>query len=131
MLYDQFPKYPQAKTANINLRITPGMKVYLIEQGARLGLNLSDYINLVLEQRGEQFTEIEQLNSTVDNLRQQLESTQNQLQEYESVLNPLFEKMEGQTLKLGRESRVIQTRVELLHLLVHCVKIEGPWKSGK
>ena len=131
MLYDQFPKYPKAKTANINLRITPGMKVYLIEQGARLGLNLSDYINLVLEQRGEQFTEIEQLNSTVDNLRQQLESTQNQLQEYESVLNPLFEKMEGQTLKLGRESRVIQTRVELLHLLVHCVKIEGPWKSGK
>ena len=131
MLYDQFPKYPQAKTANINLRITPGMKVYLIEQGARLGLNLSDYINLVLEQRGEQFTEIEQLNITVDNLRQQLESTQNQLQEYESVLNPLFEKMEGQTLKLGRESRVIQTRVELLHLLVHCVKIEGPWKSGK
>ena len=131
MLYDQFPKYPQAKTANINLRITPGMKVYLIEQGARLGLNLSDYINLVLEQRGEQFTEIEQLNSTVDNLRQQLESTQNQLQEYESVLNPLFEKMEGQTLKLGRESRVIQTRVELLHLLVHCVKIEGPWKSSK
>ncbi|MEZ4942152.1 MAG: hypothetical protein R3D58_14885 [Saprospiraceae bacterium] len=131
MLYDQFPKHLQAKTANINLRITPGMKVYLIEQGARLGLNLSDYINLALEQRGEQTTEIEQLNSTVEELRQQLETAQNQLQEYESGLNPLFEKMQGQTLKLGRESRIIQTRVELLHLLVHCVKIEGPWKSSK
>ena len=36
------------KTTNINLRVSPLLKIQLIERGTRMGINLSDYIGFVL-----------------------------------------------------------------------------------
>lgn len=36
------------RTTNINIRISPMLKLKIIESGARMGVNLSDYINYVI-----------------------------------------------------------------------------------
>ena len=40
--------YLNLKTTNINIRISPILKSQLIERGAKMGVNLSDYIGYVL-----------------------------------------------------------------------------------
>ena len=40
--------YLLMKTTNINIRISPMLKSQLIERGAKMGINLSDYIGYVL-----------------------------------------------------------------------------------
>ena len=36
------------RTTNMNVRISPLLKMNIIEQGAKMGVNLSDYINYLL-----------------------------------------------------------------------------------
>ena len=36
------------KTMNINIRISPILKVKIMENGMKMGVNLSDYVNYVL-----------------------------------------------------------------------------------
>lgn len=42
------PNYLHLRTTNINIRISPLLKSALIERGAKMGLNLSDYIMHIL-----------------------------------------------------------------------------------
>lgn len=120
---DSFSDFTESKTTNINLRVTPGLKAQLISQGARIGMHLSDYINLLIQQSAQQNRQLQQLSETAENLRRELKDAQTALQQMESVLNPLFAKTESQVVSLGREKVEIKTRLDLLHLLVKCFKI--------
>lgn len=117
---------PETKISNINLRISPGLKAHLIGQGARLGMNLSDYINLLIEQSEQKAGQIQQLSGELEALRREFADTKAALQQLESGLQPLFVKTEGQKVQLGRETVEIKTRLDLLQLLVKCFKITAP-----
>ena len=40
--------YLNKRTTNINIRVSPSLKSNLIREGAKLGINLSDYVNHAL-----------------------------------------------------------------------------------
>ena len=75
------------KTTNINLRVSPLLKTQLIERGARLGINLSDYIGFVLTKEMSGQNDPKESDDYKE-LMQRHKRLQNELSKYQAVAEP-------------------------------------------
>jgi hypothetical protein len=104
--------YLSLRTTNINVRISPILKSQLINQGARMGVNLSDYINYVItkDMSGEndpthsaEYKELERL----------LRRTQTELQRFTSQAEP-FKDWIGKDLTIDGKTHHFEHPADLL-----------------
>ncbi len=132
--------YLNQRTTNINIRISPMVKTKLIEQGARQGLNLSDYIMHVLtvEMSGgnrredlditenEEYQDLlEDYNDACNEKEAALTTNlelQKQLKGYED-LTKNFSEYVGQTIVIDTEKIEVNTPLDILKIIVKCVQI--------
>ncbi|MEY4905886.1 MAG: hypothetical protein RLZZ292_3701 [Bacteroidota bacterium] len=133
--------YLNQRTTNINIRISPMLKMQLIDSGARQGLNLSDYIMhlLIVEMSGSNepeeidITEYEAYQTLCDELSEVTAAKQllqkekvihkKQLQHYEELTKG-FDSCVGQTIIVGEEQFKINAPLDVLKIIVKSFKME-------
>jgi hypothetical protein len=114
------------KTTNINLRVSPLLKMQIMERGAKMSANLSDYIGFVLTK------EMTDANAPPDpkespeyrELAQLLRGVRLELQWYETALTPFSQQLIGQEIQVGNEKIKCTTNHDVLNYLLKTFKIK-------
>ncbi len=109
------------KTSNINIRISPVLKSRLIEKGAKMGVNLSDYIGFLLtkDMNGQNDPKLSEEYQTLETKVQALQA---ELIRYTAVAEPYKEFIGKDTVIDGVAHRFGHLS-EILKFIVHNFKI--------
>ena len=114
------------KTTNINLRVSPLLKMQIMERGAKMSANLSDYIGFVLtkEMTGANAPPDPKESAEYRELAQLLRGSRLELQRYETALAPFSQKLIGQEVQVGNEMMKINTHHDVLNYFIKSFKIK-------
>lgn len=114
------------KTTNINLRVSPLLKMQIMERGAKMGANLSDYIGFVLtkEMTGANAPPDPKESAEYRGLAQLLRGARLEIQKYETALAPFSQKLIGQEVQVGNEKIKCATNHDVLNYLLKSFKIK-------
>ena len=113
--------YLNKRTTNINIRVSPSLKSNLIREGAKLGINLSDYVNHALTMALEE--PIKNCKACLDK-EEEIKKLITHLEKFKDLTKPFSKMMEkGITLKKG----LVQPKSEheLLRILLNLLKIDN------
>jgi DNA repair exonuclease SbcCD ATPase subunit len=142
-----------ARSTNINIRISPMLKVKIIEQGAKMGINLSDYINYVITKAMSgnnnfdvedtpQYQELQEAYETLDaehedlsqtisshekrygDLQKQFQIVQSELSKYEAIAQPYKDSV-GKPITVAGETYQPKHLAELLGIILKTIKIKN------
>ena len=110
--------YLNMRTTNINFRVSPLLKSALIEKGAKMGVNLSDYIMHILtkETSGNKETCTE-----CQALKGQMVEVRSELQKYEDLAEP-FRHMLDEPVEVGDKSYNLKTTYHIFWLMAQTFK---------
>ena len=113
------------KTTNINLRVSPLLKMQIMERGAKMGANLSDYIGFVLtkEMTGANAPPDPKESPEYRELAQLLRGTRLEIQKYETALAPFLKELIGKEKQVGNETIKCNTNHDVLKYLLKSFKI--------
>jgi hypothetical protein len=134
MQHTNMGEYPQtlrppieAKTTNLNLRLTPTRKVELVRESTRLGLTQSEYAEFLMEQ-GHCNLVSEKANKLLEQklleAEQKLAGAANKLAAYESALLPHFQKLNGDQLQVGSDWYAVSDQLTLLKIILKHFKLK-------
>lgn len=114
------------KTTNINLRVSPLLKMQIMERGAKMSANLSDYIGFVLtkEMTGSNAQKDPKESAEYREMAQILRGVRLELQRYETALAPFSQKLIGQEVQVGNEKIKCTTNHDVLNYLLKSFKIK-------
>ena len=139
------------RTTNINVRISPILKIKIIEHGAKMGINLSDFINYVLtktmsgqmeveetpqyKELAELYQDIETANNVLEKrnealqkqnamLQAQQRATQAELSKYEAVAEPYRGSL-GQDITIRGETYQPKHLAELVGILLKMIQVKN------
>jgi hypothetical protein len=114
------------KTTNINIRVSPLLKMQIMERGAKMGANLSDYIGFVLtkEMTGANAPPDPKESAEYRELAQLLRGARLELQKYETALAPFAKAFIGTEVEVGNEKFKCNTNHDVLHYLLKSFKIK-------
>ncbi len=115
--------YLNLKTTNINVRISPILKSQLIERGANLGVNLSDYIGHVLTKDMSGQNDPKQ-SDDYKQLLQKSQRVQAELQRYQALTEP-FKNYIGVEFPVDGKNQRFEHPVDLLTYFLKTIKIKG------
>lgn len=111
------------KTTNINVRISPMLKSKLIERGAKLGVNLSDFIGYVLtkDMSGQNDPA---LSDEYKDLVKKLQRSQAELACYQAVAEP-FKNWLGKDIPINGKNHRFEHSAEILEYIVKSFNIKA------
>ncbi len=110
------------KTTNINVRISPMLKMQLIERGSKMGVNLSDYIGFVLtkDMSGQNDPK---LSDDYKDLMQKAKRLQTDLARYQTIVEPYKDWLNKDFTVNGQKKR-FEHPAELLEYFATNFKIK-------
>jgi predicted DNA binding CopG/RHH family protein len=113
------------KTTNINLRVSPLLKMQIMERGAKMSANLSDYIGFVLtkEMTGANAPPDPKESAEYRELAQLLRGARLELQKYETALAPFAKQWVGKEVQIDGKTQKCNTPHDALNFLVNSFKI--------
>lgn len=117
------------RTTNINVRISPILKAKIIEQGAAMGINISDYINYILTKAMSRQNEVEtppqykQLLAAYQETQRQLKAAKEELALYETVTEPLKQNV-GKIIRIEGQPYKPQHVTELITMILKTFKFK-------
>lgn len=102
------------RTTNINIRISPMLKLKIIESGARMGINISDYINYVLTKTmaGQMDVENTPEYKALEEAYETLETKKEELQQKVTVIGRHHELLQQQVQRVNAELSKYEAVVE-------------------
>ena len=132
------------RTTNMNVRISPLLKMNIIEHGAKMGVNLSDYINYLLTksmsipeavEMTPQYKALENAYAALDAdngkleeevrlLQDHLEDVQAELSKYELAIEP-YKKNVGKPITIGGKVYEAHHPSELLPIILNSFKFKN------
>jgi hypothetical protein len=117
--------YLAMKTTNINLRVSPLLKMQIMERGAQMSTNLSDYIGFVLtkEMTGANAPPDPKESAEYREMAQILRGVKLELQKYETALAPFLQDLSGKEKQVGNETIKCNTNHDVLKYLLKSFKI--------
>ena len=115
--------YLNLKTTNINIRISPILKSQLIERGAKMGVNLSDYIGYVLtkDMSGQNDPK---LSDDYKELMQKAKRLQTELSRFQAVAEP-YKAWLGRDFPIDGKNQRFEHPAELLQYFATNFKVKG------
>ena len=115
----------EARSMNLNVRVSPMMKMQLTEKVRKLGLNLTDYIYVAIAKSESMDTDIETLNTEKLKLQQQVRQLQSQLKRYDELVEPLAANLLGIEMTIpSNENFVAKDNFEVFQLICSAFKTE-------
>jgi hypothetical protein len=114
--------YLNLKTTNINIRISPILKSQLIERGAKMGVNLSDYIGHVLTKDMSGQNDPKQSEEYKELMKKQ-QKLQAELSRFQAIAEPFKEWLNKEVIISGRQYH-FQHSAEMLEYIVKSFKIK-------
>lgn len=138
------------RTTNINIRISPMLKLKIIESGARMGVNISDYINYVLtkimagqmdventpeykvledaydtlETKNEELQQkVTAMGKHYDALQKQMRAVQSELSKYEAVAEP-YKSDVGKPITINGKTFQPNHPADLMNLILEQFKVK-------
>jgi hypothetical protein len=123
--YMEATDYLAMKTTNINLRVSPLLKMQIMQQGAKMSANLSDYIGFVLtkEMTGANAPPDPKESPEYRELAQLLRGARLEIQKYETALAPFAKQWVGKEVQIDGKMQKCNTPQEALNYLVNSFKI--------
>ena len=110
--------YLNKRTTNINIRVSPSLKSNLIREGAKLRINLSDYVNhaltMALELPVKNCQGCSEKEETIKILKEQLNA-------FEELIEPFLPTLK-EGLEIGKKKYQPKTKVEILKYLLSAFK---------
>lgn len=114
--------YLNLKTSNINIRISPILKSQLIERGAKMGVNLSDYIGYLLTKDMSGQNDSKQ-SEEYKELMKKHQRQQAELSRFQAVAEP-FKDWLNKEIDISGEKYNFQHSSEILEYIVETFKIK-------
>jgi hypothetical protein len=111
------------KTTNINVRISPMLKMQLIERGSKMGVNLSDYIGYVLTKDMSGQNDPKQSDDYKE-LMQKAKRLQSELARYQAIGEP-YKDWLNKDLTVNGKSVRFEHPVEMLTYFAQNFKIKN------
>ena len=110
------------KTTNINVRISPLLKMQLIERGSKMGVNLSDYIGFVLtkDMSGQNDPK---LSDDYKELLQKAKRLQTELSRFQAIAKP-YKAWVGMDFPIDGKNQRFEHLADLLGYLLTNIKIK-------
>ena len=125
------------RTTNMNVRISPLLKMNIIEHGAKMGVNLSDYINYLLTksmsipeavEMTPQYKALETDNGKLEEevrlLQDHLDDVQAELSKYELAIEP-YKKNVGKPITIGGKVHEAHHPSELFPIILNSFKFKN------
>lgn len=113
--------YLNQRTTNINIRVSPSLKSNLIREGAKLGINLSDYVNHALTMALED--SIKNCKACLDK-EEEIKKLITQLEKFKGLTKP-FSKMMEKGITIENNLIHPKSEHELLKILLNQLKINN------
>ena len=88
----------EARTMNLNVRVSPMMKLELTERAKRIGLNITDFIYVAIAKSESMDRDTENVNAEKLKLKQQVKDLQSQLSRYDTLIEPLAKQLVGKEI---------------------------------
>lgn len=88
----------EARTMNLNVRVSPMMKLELTERAKRIGLNITDFIYVAIAESESMDRDTENVNAEKLKLKQQVKDLQSQLSRYDTLIEPLAKQLVGKEI---------------------------------
>ena len=104
----------ETRSMNLNVRVSPAMKLELTERAKRVGLNLTDFIYVAIAKSESMDSDVEVANAEKLKLQQQVKELQTRLSQYETVIAPLANQLVGTTVIDEKGNR---------HLVKDCIHV--------
>lgn len=111
------------KTTNINLRVSPLLKIQLIERGTRMGINLSDYIGFVLTKEMAGYNDPKESDEYKE-LIQRHKRLQTELAKYQAVAEP-YKHLVGKDVPIDGKIHRFEHAADLLKTFLSLIKIKN------
>ncbi len=115
----------ESRSMNLNVRVSPMMKMQLTERVKKLGINITDYIYVAIAKSESMDNDVETLNSEKLKLQQQVRQLQNQIKRYEDMVEPLVDLIGKEITTSNNERIVLKDKFEILNLIVSSFKTKG------
>lgn len=113
----------EMKTTNINLRVSPMLKMRIMERGAKMGANLSDYIGFVLTKEMAGHNDPKESDEYKE-LSQQYKRLQNELSKYQAVAEP-YKNLVGKDVPINGKTYRFEHVTEVLNNILSNFKIKN------
>ena len=88
----------EARTMNLNVRVSPMMKLELTERAKRIGLNMTDFIYVAIAKSESMDRDTENVNAEKLKLKQQVKDLQSQLSRYDALIEPFAKQLVGKEI---------------------------------
>ncbi|MBL7815204.1 MAG: hypothetical protein JNL70_09345 [Saprospiraceae bacterium] len=108
----------ESRSMNLNVRVSPMMKMQLTERVKKLGINITDYVYIAIAKSESMDCDVEQLNAENLKLQQQVKQLQNELKRYEDILEPLAREVLGKEITNAQNQRfLMNNKLDMLSFI--------------
>ena len=113
----------EARSMNLNVRVSPMMKMQLTEKVRKLGLNITDYIYVTIAKSESMDSDMETLNAEKFKLQQQVKQLQATVSRYDSLLEPAAQELIGHEVTNQNNQRTtLKDKFDVLQLMLSTFK---------
>ena len=92
---------------NLNVRVSPMMKLELTERAKRIGLNMTDFLYVAIAKSESMDRDTENVNAEKLKLQQQVRDLQSRLSRYDTLIEPLAKQLVGKEMTDTKGKRVL------------------------
>ena len=97
----------EARTMNLNVRVSPMMKLELTERAKRIGLNMTDFVYVAIAKSESMDRDTENVNAEKLKLQQQVRDLQSRLSRYDTLIEPLAKRLIGKEVIDKKGNRIL------------------------
>ena len=97
----------EARTMNLNVRVSPMMKLELTERAKRIGLNMTDFLYVAIAKSESMDRDTENVNAEKLKLQQQVKDLQSRFSRYETLIEPLAKRLIGKEVMDKKGNRIL------------------------
>lgn len=116
----------EARSMNLNVRVSPMMKMQLTDKVRKLGLNITDYIYIAIAKSESMDNDVQMVNAEKIKLQQQVRQLQTNLKRYEDIIEPLANELIGKEItNLSNQRITLKDKFDILQLLCSTFKTKG------
>lgn len=114
----------EARSMNLNVRVSPMMKMQLTDKVRKLGLNITDYIYIAIAKSESMDNDVQMVNAEKIKLQQQVRQLQTALSRYDSMVEPATKPFIGHEVRNSKNQLItLNDKFDVLQMLIDNFKM--------
>lgn len=115
----------ETRSMNLNVRVSPLMKLRLTDKAQKMGVNITDYIYVAIAGYESMGNNGQTVDTEKARLKQQVKELQTTLSRYDSLLKPIADNLIGhEVLDENKQKISINNKFDVLKLILSNFKTE-------